>query len=103
MALMKPPRPNYGTARLPVYKEKAPKAPIRKALQARERQALLAACKGYTNREIATEMGTTLQVAKNLLRSAYIKIGVNDGACSRVKALLFVIRNGWFNPLSDGD
>ena len=34
--------------------------------------------RGYKNKEIATQLGTTEQVIKNYLRNVYDKIGVSD-------------------------
>lgn len=104
MPLLKPPRPPayFLGPRLPVFDPlKILKPPAKKELTRKEREALLGACRGYNNREIATAMGTSVPMVKNLLRFAYIKIGVNDGQSSRVAAVLFAIRNGWFNPFSD--
>ncbi|HXZ40307.1 MAG TPA: LuxR C-terminal-related transcriptional regulator [Terriglobales bacterium] len=53
---------------------------------------------GFTNREIATAIGTTEQVVKNYLRNTFDKLGV----WSRLELALYVASHGgaeWRKPL----
>lgn len=56
--------------------------------------------KGLTNRQIAKEIGTTEQVVKNYLRTAFDKVGV----WSRLELALYVASHGgdcWTERLAE--
>jgi DNA-binding NarL/FixJ family response regulator len=59
-------------------------------LTAREVQIAMLVWEGLTNREIANIIGTTEQVVKNYLRSAFDKLGV----WSRLELALYVANHG---------
>ena len=67
-------------------------------LTAKEIRVALLVWEGLTNREIAHILGTTEQVIKNYLRSAFDKLGV----WSRLELALYVANHGgasWRNPI----
>lgn len=62
----------------------------RERLTAKETQIATLVWEGLTNREIATEIGTTEQVVKNYLRNTFDKLGV----WSRLELALYVAGHG---------
>ena len=62
---------------------------VRDRLTAKELKIIALIVQGYTNKEIATQLGTTQQVIKNYLRNVYDKIGVSD----RLELALFTIHH----------
>jgi len=64
--------------------------PPRDRLIAKEAQVSGLVWKGLTNREIAAAIGTTEQVVKNYLRTAFDKLGV----WSRLELALYVASHG---------
>lgn len=62
----------------------------RDQLTTKETQIALLVWRGMTNREIAKELGTTEQVVKNYLRTAFDKLGV----WSRLELALYVANHG---------
>lgn len=78
--------------RLPVYTPPTPA--LEKPLSPREMQALMGACQGWCNKEIAMDMRTSADIVKNLLRVVYLKLHVD----SRTAAVIEAIKRGWFIP-----
>jgi len=71
----------------------------RDRLTAKERIVATLVWEGHTNREIATRIGTSEQVVKNHLRSAFDKLGV----WSRLELALYVASHGgaeWGNTIA---
>ena len=71
----------------------------RDRLTAKERIVATLVWEGHTNREIATRIGTSEQVVKNHLRSAFDKLGV----WSRLELALYVASHGgadWENSMA---
>ena len=71
----------------------------RDQLTAKEIHVATLVWEGLTNREIATIIGTTEQVVKNYLRTAFDKLGV----WSRLELALYVANHGgasWANGLA---
>ena len=69
----------------------------RDQLTAKEIHVATLVWEGLTNREIAKIIGTTEQVVKNYLRTAFDKLGV----WSRLELALYVANHGgatWANP-----
>lgn len=67
-------------------------------LTGKETQVANLVWQGFTNREIADNIGTTEQVVKNYLRSTFDKLGV----WSRLELALYVASHGgaqWRAPL----
>ena len=62
----------------------------RDRLTTKERIVATLVWEGHTNREIATRIGTSEQVVKNHLRSAFDKLGV----WSRLELALYVASHG---------
>ena len=62
----------------------------RDQLTAKEIQVSTLVWQGFTNREIAKMIGTTEQVVKNYLRTAFDKLGV----WSRLELALYVASHG---------
>lgn len=62
----------------------------RQCLTAKESQVATLVWEGLTNREIARMIGTTEQVVKNYLRTAFDKLGV----WSRLELALYVAAHG---------
>jgi DNA-binding NarL/FixJ family response regulator len=58
-------------------------------LTLKELQIVACILRGYKNREIALELGTTEQVGKNYLRSVFDKTGVSD----RLELALFTVHH----------
>lgn len=79
--------------RLQVYSEKSQPA-TEKALSQREMRALMGACHGWCNKEIASEMDTSDSTVRNLLKVVYLKLRVDN----RTAAVLEAIKRGWFSP-----
>jgi DNA-binding NarL/FixJ family response regulator len=67
--------------------------PPRDQLTAKEIQVSTLVWEGLTNREIAKIVGTTEQVVKNYLRTAFDKLGV----WSRLELALYVASHGGAN------
>jgi DNA-binding NarL/FixJ family response regulator len=86
MGLLRPPKPR--SPRIPVSRDAEYKE---KTLGLREREALLGACRGLSNKEIATAMFTTEQTIKNQMSAVYAKLRVPN----RSAAIAYVFRNGW--------
>jgi DNA-binding NarL/FixJ family response regulator len=59
-------------------------------LTGKETQVATLVWQGFTNREIAANIGTTEQVVKNYLRSTFDKLGV----WSRLELALYVASHG---------
>jgi DNA-binding NarL/FixJ family response regulator len=71
--------------------------PSRDQLSVKEIQVATHVWEGLTNREIADLLGTTEQVVKNYLRSAFDKLGV----WSRLELALYIANHGgasWASP-----
>ena len=71
----------------------------RDRLTTKERIVATLVWEGHTNREIATRIGTSEQVVKNHLRSAFDKLGV----WSRLELALYVASHGgaeWENTIA---
>jgi len=64
-------------------------ARVRNRLSDRELRIMAAIVQGYKNREIASQLYTTEQVVKNVLRNIFDKIGVSD----RLELALFVVHH----------
>ena len=74
----------------------------RQCLTAKESQVATLVWEGLTNREIARLIGTTEQVVKNYLRTAFDKLGV----WSRLELALYVAGHGgshWMDELQARD
>lgn len=80
-----------GQAVLPVLRVKHGPEPLR-TLTPREMEALMHACRGLENKELAWEMGITHATAKNLFRTIYLKLQVDN----RTSAVMHAIRQGWY-------
>ena len=59
-------------------------------LTAKEVQVATLVWEGFTNRQIATTIGTTEQVIKNYLRTTFDKVGV----WSRLELALYIAHHG---------
>ncbi len=59
-------------------------------LSAKEKEMAILVWRGFTNREIATAIGTTEQVVKNHVRKTFDKLGV----WSRLELALYVAAHG---------
>jgi DNA-binding NarL/FixJ family response regulator len=69
----------------------------RQCLTPKEGQVATLVWEGLTNREIANRIGTTEQVVKNYLRTAFDKLGV----WSRLELALYVANHGGASWLSE--
>jgi DNA-binding NarL/FixJ family response regulator len=69
----------------------------RDQLTRKEIQVATLVWEGLTNREIAKVIGTTEQVVKNYLRTAFDKLGV----WSRLELALYIASHGGVNWVSD--
>ena len=67
-------------------------------LSPREMEILQLIARGYSNKEIAHELGISRQTVKNHMTSILRKLSVND----RTQAALYALRRGWI-PLQDTD
>jgi len=60
-------------------------------LSAREVDVLKLLSQGYSNKEIAVELGISQQTVKNHVTSILHKLGVED----RTQAVLYAMKRGW--------
>jgi len=67
-------------------------------LSSREMEILQLIARGYSNKEIAHELGISRQTVKNHMTSILRKLSVND----RTQAALYALRRGWIR-LQDTD
>ena len=67
-------------------------------LSPREMEILQLISRGYSNKEIAHELGISRQTVKNHMTSILRKLSVND----RTQAALYALRRGWIR-LQDTD
>ncbi len=67
-------------------------------LSPREMEILHLIARGYSNKEIAHELGISRQTVKNHMTSILRKLSLND----RTQAALYALRRGWI-PLQDTD
>ncbi len=67
-------------------------------LSSREMEILQLIVRGYSNKEIAHELGISRQTVKNHMTSILRKLSVND----RTQAALYALRRGWIR-LQDTD
>jgi len=63
-----------------------------KPLSPRELEILELICQGDSNKEIAQSLGISYQTVKNHVTAILHKLEVSD----RTQAVLFALRNGWF-------
>jgi DNA-binding CsgD family transcriptional regulator len=96
MGLLRPPNPRGLIS--PPRKPIAPRLSVftgaeyrEKALSPRQREALLGACHGLSNKEIASAMHTTEQTIKNQMSSVYARLKVPN----RSAAIAYAFRQGW--------
>jgi DNA-binding NarL/FixJ family response regulator len=73
---------------------KAEVALLGKPMSPREKEALLWACRGLTNKEISTLMGASDNTVRCLLKQVFKKLGVT----TRTAATICAIKEGWFTP-----
>lgn len=78
--------------RMRVYTPPTPA--VEKALSPREMQALMGACHGWVSKEIAFDMGVSVDTVRNLMKLVYLKLRVDN----RTAAVLEAIKRGWFSP-----
>jgi DNA-binding NarL/FixJ family response regulator len=60
-------------------------------LSPREMEILQLIARGYSNKEVAHELGISRQTVKNHMTSILRKLSVND----RTQAALYALRRGW--------
>jgi DNA-binding CsgD family transcriptional regulator len=58
-------------------------------LTARERQVIALVCSGYTNKDLARELGISVHTAKYHLATVFDKLGVSN----RLELVLFALHN----------
>ena len=68
-------------------------------LSAREMEILQFVARGFSNKEIATELNISRQTVKNHMTAILRKLTVED----RTQAALYALRRGWIRLQDTGD